>query len=91
MVDENASHRLCRRFDEMAAVVPPVRRAGRQPQVGVMNQRRRLQGMADALLCHLRASDPVKLVIHQRQELRGRVRIAVAHALHELRGFGHAV
>jgi hypothetical protein len=89
VLDQDASHRLRSRRDEMAAVFPSIRRALQQPQVGVMNERGRLQRMSRVLLRHLRSRDSLKLVIHQRQKLRGSVRIAVAHRLHQLRGLGH--
>jgi hypothetical protein len=88
--DEDAAHGLGRGGEEMAAAVPvPLGFGVHQPQVGLVNQGGRLEGLAGLLLGHLRGGQLAQLVVDQWQELRGGVRVALLHRGQDAGNLGH--
>src|SRR5262249_9151843 len=68
--DEDLTHRSCGDADEVALVVP--RRAGvRESDVGLVDERRRLQRLAGAFTAHVTGRDAAQLVVHERGERVG--------------------
>jgi hypothetical protein len=59
------------------------------PQVGLVDQRGRLQGLSRLLLRHLLSRDLAQLIVHQRQKLLRRLRVAMLHAGQDLGDLGH--
>ena len=73
-LDEDLPHRPRGDADEMALVVP--RRAGAgQPEVGLVDERRRLEGLARPLPPHVGPGDPAQLVVNERRDLLGRLAV----------------
>ena len=75
--DEDAPHGLGRGGEEVAAAVPvlgPV--PTDQPQVGLVDQGRGLEGLAGLLLGQPRRGELAQLVVDERQQLGGGVRVA---------------
>lgn len=69
-INENASHSLGSRAEEMTAVV--VRRlfcGSHQPKPSFMNQSGGLQGLAGSFLGHLRCRKLPKFLVNQREQL----------------------
>ncbi len=83
-VDEDAAHDLRGGAEEMRAVLPLHVLPVHQPQVGLVDERRRLQDVARPLAGHLARRQPVQLVLdHGRQGLE-RSRIAATPGDQEL-------
>jgi hypothetical protein len=75
--DHDAAHGLGRGGKEVAAAVPVSRLLYvYQPQVGLVNQGRRLQRLAGLLLSEFLRRELAQLLVDQGQELLGGVRIA---------------
>jgi len=78
------------RGKEVAAAVPLLDLLHvHQADVGLMDQGRRLQRLARLFLSELRGRQPPQLVIDQRQQLFGGVRIAVLDGAQNLGHVGH--
>ena len=72
ILDEDPPHRLGRGREEMAAVLPAlVVRGADQAQVGLVNQRRRLERLAGVFSCQLLRRQLAKLLVDQGQQLAG--------------------
>lgn len=77
MIEQNSPHRLGRRVKEAAPAVPVLLRlASHQPHLGLVDQRRRLQRLPRLLMGDLRRRQFPKFLIHQRQKLLRRRRVA---------------
>ena len=78
LLDEDAAHGLGRRGEEVAAAVPaPGRLVADQPEVGLVDQGRGLERLARLLLRQPLGGELAQLVVDQRQELLGRLRVAL--------------
>ena len=76
LLDQDAAHRLGGRGEEMAAPVPARGRTRPdEPEVGLVNQGRRLQRLAGPLVRQPLGGQPAQFVVDQRQELGGRIRV----------------
>ena len=53
---------------EVRAVLPPPRPILHQPQVGLVDQGRRLQRLTGTLATQIRGSEPPQLLVHDRQQ-----------------------
>src|SRR5262245_56666013 len=73
-IEGNAPHRSGGGGEEVAAIVEVL--VTDQAQIGFMNQGRRFKGLARLLLSEPLGRKPAQLVVDQRQELVGGVRIA---------------
>src|SRR5262249_22632470 len=73
-VDQDAAHRLGRGGKEVAAVGELL--IAHQAQVGLVDQGRRVQGLPRLFLGQLGRRQLAQLLVDQRQELRGGVRVA---------------
>ena len=60
-----------------------------QPQVRLVDQGRRLERLAGLLLGQLLRGQPAQLVVDQRQELLGGLRVALLDGGQDARDFGH--
>src|SRR5262249_9652434 len=89
MLNENSSHRLRSRREEMVPAIPAVVLVAKQPQIRLMYQGRRLQCVLGAFLCHLRASETAQFLIDNRQQFLCRVWVALSNGIEELRNLGH--
>ena len=78
VVDEDAAHRLRRHGEEMGAVLPVHALVIDQPQVGFVDQRRRLQAVAGALAPHVVVRQTTELVVDDRHQEGERTLIPVA-------------
>ena len=68
-VDQDPTHRTGRRRKEMAPTVPLLMRIEPDnPQIGFMDQRRRLQGMGSRFASQPGGRDPVQFIVNQRQQ-----------------------
>src|SRR5262249_39639213 len=64
--------------EEVAPALPgPLRPTADQPQVGLVDQRRGLERLAGLLLRQLPGGQLAQLVVDQRQELLGRLAVAL--------------
>ena len=73
-LDQDTPHRLSRRGEEVTAAVPELRLLDvHEPQVGFMNQCRRLERMTGRLLCQPLDGQSTEFVVDQRQQLFGRL------------------
>ena len=90
LVNQDAPHRLGRRRKKMPAVVP-LRAAvvADQAQIGFVDERRRLQGLAGLLLGQFLRCELPQLLLDQRQELLRRLRFAAADGIQKLRDLVH--
>ena len=68
VVDEDAAHGLRRNGQEMGAVLPLHALVIDQPQVGFVDQRRRLQAVAGALALHVVVRQTTEFVVHDRRQ-----------------------
>src|SRR5262249_24232680 len=76
--------------EEVAAAIPVLGLLRvHQTQVGLMNQRRRLQRLPGLLLGQPLRRQPAQLVVNQWQELLGGVRVALVDRGQDARDFGH--
>ena len=89
--DENATHRLGRRGEEMSAVIPVSVGAvvSGQPQKSFVNQGRRLKGLSWQLVGEHRRRQPAQLNVDQRQQLLRGVRITLLNLIQQPRYFDH--
>ena len=88
---ENASHGLGRGGKEMAATVPLLGLLDiDQPEVGLVDQGGRLQRLAGRLLGQLPRRQPPQFVVDQRQELLGRLRVALLDGGQDARDVVHS-
>ena len=78
LFDEDAAHGLGRGGEEVAAAVPVLGLLRvHQPQVGLVDQGRGLERLAGLLLGQLLRRQLAQLVVDQRQQLLGGVRVAL--------------
>lgn len=90
LLDEDAPHRLRSRRKEMAATIPICRPPDiHESQVGLMDERRRLQRLPGFFLSQLLSGQPTKFVIDERQQLVRRLFIALAGGFQKLGHFVH--
>jgi hypothetical protein len=88
--DEDATHGLRRRGEEVSARLPSLRVGNiNEPQIGVVNQRRRLQRLARFLTGELGDSKLSQLVIDQRKKLLCSLRLTLLDRLQNLCDSGH--
>lgn len=92
LIDRNSAHRFVGRRQEMPAVGE-----GRdavfpdQPQVGLVNQRSRLQRLTGFRLGEFRRGELAQFVVHQRQQFRRCGAIAGFSLGQNAGDFGHAM
>ena len=67
---QNLPHRERRDGEEVRAVLPVVRVLGDQPDVGFVDERRRLQRLPGLLAAEVRRGQPAQLVVDERHQLR---------------------
>jgi hypothetical protein len=73
-LDQDATHGLGRRGEEVSPAVPsPVRVAADQSQVGLVHQSRGLERLTRRLSRQLPSGQPAQLVVDQREQLAGRL------------------
>jgi len=90
VVHEDAAHGLGTGGKEMAAMVPALLLAvAQQPQIGFVDQGGRLQRLAGCFLGKLLGRQAAQLVVDQRQQLAGGVRIALLDGVQDLSNFVH--
>ena len=93
-VDEDATHGLGGGGKEVSPAVPVRRSRCRsplhQPEVGLVDQSRGLERLSWFLLSQFLGGKLPQLVVDQRQELLGGVRIALLDLIQDPRYFGHA-
>ena len=68
VVHEDAAHHARGHGEEMRAVVPRDRLPVDQADVGLVDERRRLEAVPDALARHAASRDPVELVMDERNQ-----------------------
>jgi hypothetical protein len=87
ILDQNPPHRLSRSRKEVATAVPVLGFLDvHKPDVRLVHQRRRLQGLSRLLVDELGRSQFAKLVVHEGQQFHGRRRIAGFNLGQDLRG-----
>ena len=74
----------------MCAVLQPHLAQAAQPQVGLVHQRGRLQGVSRPLLAQVVVGQLVELVVHQRDEVLERFRVPMAPPLEQLGDVAHS-
>src|SRR5262249_2561360 len=90
VLDEDAAHGLGGGGEEVAAPLPVRPRArADQPQVGLVDQGGRLQRLARLLLSQALGGEAAQLVVDQRQQLGGGVRIALLDGGQDAGDLGH--
>ena len=77
VLDEDAAHGLGRGGEEVAAAVPARVVRPDEPEVGLVDQGRGLERLARLLLRQPLGGELAQLVVDQRQELLGRLRVAL--------------
>jgi hypothetical protein len=86
VVDQHAAHSARGDAQEVLAVREADGVGGTgEPQPGLVDQGRRLQRVAGGALTHRAGGESAQLLVDQRQELVGGVRVAGAHPLQEAR------
>lgn len=88
--DENPAHRFRRRGEELRASCPPLLVLSGQAQPGFMNQRGGLERVAGALARHLVRGQFAQLLIDEREQLIGGLRLASFNGLENARDVAHA-
>src|SRR5262249_41221453 len=89
-LDEDAAHRLGRRGEEVTTAVPALDLVSiNQPEVRLVDQGRGLERLSRPLLGHLLGRQLAEFVVHQRQELRGGVRVALFDGGQDAGNFAH--
>jgi len=83
------AHRLGRRAEEMLTVVPALVSVAGEPQPRLMDERRRLQGLAGGFVGHPGRREPPQFVIDQREQLLGGLRVARLSAVEDVCHVGH--
>jgi hypothetical protein len=90
IVHEDAAHGLGRGGKEVAAAVPVLRLIHvHQPHVSLVDQGRGLKRLAGRLLGEPVRGQPAQLVVDQRQQLFGRVRLAVRNGVQDAGDLAH--
>jgi hypothetical protein len=90
MLDEDPPHGLGGRSEEVTTAIPALAfRHLHQSQVRLVDQGRGLQGLARLLLGHAITCQLAQLVVDQRQQLRGGVRIALLDRRQDARDVSH--
>ncbi len=84
-VNQNTAHELGRKGEEMGTVLPPHLTRVDEPQIGFVDQCRRLQCMAGPLAGHVVAREAVEVVVNQRCQRSKCLRISLAPSQKELR------
>ena len=83
MVDENPSHRLGRDPEEVGPVLPFHRPLVDELEEGLVDERRRLQGVVRALLSHVAGRELPQLAMDLRHQPVERLLLAIAPLLQE--------
>jgi len=68
MIHENASHDGGRNSEKVRPALPVDLFQFGEPEISLMNQRRRLQGVMAAFVAQTRRGDPAKLLVNKRYE-----------------------
>ena len=79
-VDQDASHRLGGGGAKVRAILPRRLRIAAEPQPGFMDEGRRLQRQAGGLARHFRGGKFAQLLVNERKELVGGLRVAILAA-----------
>jgi hypothetical protein len=77
VVDEDAAHHLRGDAEEVCAVLPLHLRLVDEPHVGFVDERRGLQGVADALLAQVARRQPPQLAVDDGQQVIQNAAVAV--------------
>ncbi len=85
MLDQDAAHDLRGHREEMGAILPLHPRVVDQPQVGLVDEGRRLQAVAGTLPFHVAAGQPVELVVDNGGQPFERTRVSGAPRAEQLR------
>jgi hypothetical protein len=86
---QDAAHGLGGRGEEVPAVGEPPLGFGGQPQVGLVDERGGVQGVARSFVGHLGPGHPAQLVVNERPELSGGARVAPLDRAQEMGDFVH--
>ncbi len=89
-LDENPPHCLGGSREKMGASVPFLILVANQSKSGFMDQRSGLKGMSGSLLGHFGGGQSPQLIIDQRQQFLGGLRIALLSRLEDTRNVAHA-
>jgi hypothetical protein len=90
VLDLDAPHRLGGGSEEVAPAVPGLSvAAADQAQIGFVNKCGGIERLAGLFLGHLVGREPAQLVIDQRQELLGGVRVALVDGGKDPSDIGH--
>ena len=76
VVNQDPAHDLCRDAEEVRSILPVDMALVDEPEVDLVNERRRLQGVVRPLASKLPRGRAPKLCIHERQQLIERSPIA---------------
>jgi len=76
VVDEDAAHHLRRDSEEVRPILPPDTLLTEEPEIGFMDQCRRLERVVRALAAKVRGRSASKFAINERQQLIARLKIA---------------
>jgi hypothetical protein len=68
VIHQDAAHRGRGHREEVSSAAPLDPLDLDQPHVGLVDKRRRLQRVADALAAHVMVSEPPELLVHDRDE-----------------------
>jgi hypothetical protein len=75
-INENPAHQPRRHREEVRAVLPPNPIDFNEPQVHLVDERRRLEGVADPFTLHVMTGQAAQLLMDQRQQRVKRVGFA---------------
>jgi hypothetical protein len=90
ILDENAAHGLGSGREEMAAAVPVLRLLHiHQPDIRLVNQSGCLESLPGFFLNDFLRRQPPQLVVNERQELFGSVRVALVNGGQDIRDRAH--
>ena len=78
VIDKDAPHQPCGDREKVRAVLPPDAREIDQPEVRLVDKRRRLERVSLPLACHLPAGQSPQLAVNERHQLLERLLIAAA-------------
>src|SRR5262249_28144780 len=78
VIDQYATHQLRREAEEMRAVLQLQTFPLDHPQIGFIDERRRLQSMRSRFLAEIAPGQAAQLSLHQRRQLLQRSAIPVA-------------
>ena len=79
-LDQDLAHRVRGDRAEVRAVLPALRAILHQPQVGLVDERRRLERLARTLAAQIRRRQPAQLLVDDRQQRVDRLPIVRHHA-----------